>query len=84
MVCLMPIVPVILCLRVASLWPDLLCSCFTLYLFTFHFYATQYFLEVSSCIAERICHLPYVQADLHYDYGADYYFLVKEVETEGK
>ena len=31
-----------------------------------------------------ICHLPYVQADLHYDYGADYYFLVKEVETEGK
>ena len=31
-----------------------------------------------------ICHLPYVQADLHYDYGADYYFLVKEVGTEGK
>ena len=30
-----------------------------------------------------ICHLPYVQADLHYDYGADYYFLVKEVESEG-
>ena len=24
-----------------------------------------------------ICHLPYVQADLHYDYGADYYFIAR-------
>ena len=30
-----------------------------------------------------ICHIDEVDADLYYDYGADYYFLVREVETEG-
>lgn len=30
-----------------------------------------------------ICHIDSIDADLHYDYGADYYFLVREVETEG-
>lgn len=24
-----------------------------------------------------ICHLPYIDADLYYDYGADYYFVTR-------
>jgi len=29
-----------------------------------------------------ICHIDSMDADLHYDYGADYYFLVREMKSE--
>ena len=30
-----------------------------------------------------VCRIDSMDAELHYDYGADYYFLVREVEAEG-
>ena len=29
-----------------------------------------------------ICHIDSMDADLHYDYGADYYFLVRDIKSE--
>lgn len=30
-----------------------------------------------------VCRIDSMDAELHYDYGADYYFLIREVEAEG-